>query len=283
MKKSLLILITLPLLLISQRSNAQNDMINDYSMIGFHGGITLSNCIWNPTMKQEYLFNPVNFGITYTRYGKMFNSLPFFGLQVGLVYGQEGYKFKRDEDKDYTPTVEGATQARFKMIELPMMAHIHVDFWKMKLMANIGLYGGYRLAIERTGPGVSEELKNNFKDTDIRFDYGIKGGVGLGFMFDPIEIHITAMYKYSMSSLYQPDHMPHEYPYYGQYYYRYAYPNNIVISAGVHFQLTKRTGKTKAQLRKEAKEIVDKGLEFKLEPELKPEMETKQDPNIKQN
>lgn len=260
MRKSLIFLIFIPLILLSQKSYAQKEMINDYSMIGVHGGVTLSNCMWNPSMKQQYLFNPVNFGITYTKYGKMFNSLPYFGFQIGLVYGQEGYKFKEDEEKGYTPTVEGATQARFEVVELPMMAHIHVDFWKMKIMANIGLFGGYRLSIERTGPGVSEQLKNNFKDTDIRFDYGIKGGVGLGFMFDPIEIHLTAMYKYSMSSIYEPDH----HPTYGQYYYRFAYPNNIVISAGIHFQLTKRSGKTRHQLRAEAKRIVDEGIELEI-------------------
>ena len=68
-------------------------------------------------------------------------------------------------------------------------------------------------------------------------------------MFDPIEIHIKAMYKHSLSSLYNPD-------YASKYYYRYAYPSNIVISAGLHFQLTKRTGKTKSDLKKQAKDLV---------------------------
>ena len=65
----------------------------------------------------------------------------------------------------------------------------------------------------------------------------------------PIEIHLKATYKHSLSSLYEPDKD-------SKYYYKFAYPSNIVISAGVHFQLTKRTGKTKPQLRKEAKELV---------------------------
>jgi hypothetical protein len=57
------------------------------------------------------------------------------------------------------------------------------------------------------------------------------------------------MYKHSLSSLYEPDH-------YSEYYYRFAYPANITITAGVHFQLTKRTGLTKAQIKKQAKEMV---------------------------
>jgi hypothetical protein len=119
-------------------------------------------------------------------------------------------------------------------------------------MAEVGCFGGYRLGIQRF-PGktgsVAEELEHSFTETDRRFDYGIKGGVGLALVFDPLEFHISASYKHSLSSLYEPDH-------YSQYYYRFAYPSNIILSAGVHFQLSKRTGKTKAALKKEAKEIV---------------------------
>jgi hypothetical protein len=57
------------------------------------------------------------------------------------------------------------------------------------------------------------------------------------------------MYKHSFSSLYEPD-------YYSEYFYRYAYPSNFIISAGINFQLTKRTGQTKSQLKKLAKEMV---------------------------
>ena len=68
-------------------------------------------------------------------------------------------------------------------------------------------------------------------------------------MFSPVEFHVTALIKYSMSSIYKPD-------YNSQYYYRFAYPFDVMISAGLHFQLTKRIGKTKAQLRKEAYNMV---------------------------
>lgn len=226
--------------------------LNDYTMIGFQYGAGLSQVMWNPTQKQEMLFMPLNVGVMYTRYGKMFGYMPYFGFQAGLFYGTEGYKFEYDEEDDYTYTIEGAEKAVMKVIELPVMAHIHVDFWKMKLLVNIGCYAGYRMSIERF-PGkntsVAEEVRYSFLDTDNRFDYGIKGGVGIGLVFDPIEFHITGTYKHSFSSLYEPD-------YYNEYYYRYAYPSNIVISAGIHFQLTKRTGQTKHSLKKTAKEIV---------------------------
>ena len=226
--------------------------INDYTLIGVHYGVGLSQVMWNPSQKQDMVIMPYNIGVTFTKYGKMFGYMPYFGFQAGFLYTQEGYQFEYNEDRNYTYKIEGAEKAVYDVIEVPVMAHMHMDFWNMKVMANIGCYAGYRLSIERF-PGktgyVKDELVHAFKETDRRLDYGIKGGVGFGIVFDPVEIHFMAMYKHSLSSLYEPDH-------YSEYYYRFAYPANITITAGVHFQLTKRTGLTKAQIKKQAKEMV---------------------------
>ena len=226
--------------------------LNDYSMIGVQYGAGLSQVMWNPAQNQNMLFIPMNLGVTYTIYGKMFGYMPYFGFQTGLFYGHEGYEFEYNEEKDYTYKIEGAEKALFEIIELPVLSHLHIDFWHMKIIAQIGCYAGYRISIERF-PGhtgkVPPEIQKSFLPTDNRFDYGLKGGLGFGLVFEPIELHFQAMYKHSFSSLYEPD-------YYSQYYYRYAYPSNIVISAGLHFHLTKRTGKTKTELKKQAKEIV---------------------------
>ena len=234
--------------------------INDYSMIGIQYGVGFSQPSWSPSMQQKMLFVPYNFGILYTRYGKMFGYMPYFGFQAGIFYGQEGYAFEAD-DEGNTPNVEGATSAVMEVVEIPFMAHCHFDFWKMKLMANIGLYGGYRLSIQRFGENVSPSIANSFLDTDIRYDYGIKAGAGFAFILDPVELHFTVSYKYAFSSLYQPD-------YYSQYYYRYAYPTNIVVSFGVHFQLTRRTGKSRRALKREAKEQLGiiKSIQNVVEP-----------------
>ena len=229
--------------------------INDYSMIGVQYGAGLSQVMWNPSQRQEMILMPYNFGVTFTRYGKMFGYMPYFGFQVGVFYGQEGYQFKKNEDTGYTYTIQGADKAIMDVIEVPVLSHMHIDFWKMKVMADIGFYVGYRLNIHRFP--FNGEYKNNdyaamqdsFLETDNRWDYGIKGGVGFGFIFDPVEIHIKAAYKHALSSLYEPDH-------YSKYYYRYAYPSNIIVSVGLHFHLTKRTGRTKSELKKEAKELV---------------------------
>ncbi len=229
--------------------------INDYTMIGVQYGVGLSQVMWNPKKEQRMMFVPINVGLTWTRYGKMFGYMPYFGIQAGIFYAREGYQLTQDPEKEGSNHVEGADRVIMDILEVPVLAHCHIDFWKMKLMINLGLYGGYRMSIKRTFlPQFNEnpeyahlwEWENKFKPTDNRFDFGIKGGVGIGFVFDPIEIHIQAMYKHSLSSLYQPD-------YNSRYYYKYAYPSNLIISAGIHFQLTKRVGKTKMQIKRQAK------------------------------
>ena len=230
----------------------QKLFINDYTMIGIQYGAGVCRTFWNPRVEQDLAFVPANIGVTYTRYGKMFGYMPFFGFQAGVFYGQDAYQFKYNEEYNYTYTIEGAEKAVIDVVEVPVLCHVHYDMWNFKLMLNIGAYAGYRLSIQRF-PGktgsVNPAYEHAFTPTDRRFDYGIKGGVGFGLVFDPIEIHINATYKHSLSSLYDPDHS-------SQYYYKFAYPASLVVSAGVHFQLTKRTGKTKASLRKEAKEMV---------------------------
>lgn len=226
--------------------------LNDYSLIGVQYGAALSQVMWNPTQNQKMVLIPVNVGVTYTLYGKMFGYMPFFGIQTGIFYAREGYEFEQNEDTGYIPDVAGAKKAVMDVLEVPILSHMHVDFWHFKIIAQIGMYAGYRMAINREAvrPGsMDTSIANSFLKTDNRFDYGIKGGLGFGLVFDPIELHIQAMYKHSLSSLYEPDHN-------SQYYYRYAYPSNIIISAGLHFQLTRRSGLSKKELKKQAREIV---------------------------
>lgn len=226
-------------------------VINDYTLIGIQYGTSLSRTSFNPTKRSVMQVLPYNFGVTYTRYGKMFGYMPFFGFQTGLNVGQEGYLFKKNKDEEYRENVDGATRAVYNYAEVPMLAHLHIDVWKLKIIVNGGLFAGYRLSVMREGDNLDSYYKTNFYEHDRRFEYGYKVGGGIGIMLDPIEIHIQATYRYSLGSLYKPD-------YRSEYYYRFAYPNDIVISAGIHFQLTKRTGKTNARLRKEARETVYK-------------------------
>ncbi len=219
--------------------------VNDYSLIGVEYGVSFSRMNFNPVYTQSTLFAPNTFGVFYTKYGKMFGYMPYFGFKVGVRYSHEGYKFKENKDTKVMPNIEGATQAVIDVVELPVMAHLHLDGLHYKVMAELGIYGGYRLDIRRTGDAVVADLADSFKDTDLRFDYGICGGLGVGLVFDPMELHFNVNVRYSWGSIYEPDYVSKDY-------YRFAYPFDIIATAGVYFQLTRRTGRGKAQLRREA-------------------------------
>ena len=227
--------------------------LNDYSMVGVNAGVTFSSMQFNPTLKQQWLFTPSYLSLTYTRYGKMFGYMPYFGFQVGVAYGHEGYRFKKDKDTGKVYTLEGAQQAVMDVIEVPFLAQVHFDATHFKLMVNAGIYGGWRHSIERTGDAVTAGLEHSFKSTDIRWDYGLQGGGGFALVFAPVELHFTAQLRYSWSSIYTPDSSDSAY---NQYYYRFAYPLDLMVTAGIHFHLTGRYGKTKGDLRKEARAIV---------------------------
>ncbi len=275
------LIITLSLLICASTMHAQTDSlmftpeyldtvtinttekINDYSMIGVNYGVTFSTIYFNPTkMGADFRFNPTYFSIMYTHYEKMFNYMPYFGITLGMSYSHEGCTFRNNPETGYPMGyVDGATNMSITTVELPAMMHFHVDAAPTKIMANLGGYVGYRTSISRSGEWLDEEYANKFRDYEYRFDYGIIGGAGLAFMIDPIELHFNILARWSMQSLYEPDYYNETFHPYNTYYYRYANPIDISVTAGIYFQLTKRSGKTKKQLRHEAKEIFYETLE----------------------
>lgn len=236
----------------SDSTEVKKTLINDYSMIGVNYGVTFSNTLFNPSKHgRAWVVKPTYVSVMYTKYSKMFDYLPYFGLTLGFAYGHEGYAFKVNESTGGTEHVDGATWCSMDVIEIPAMMQGHIDMDPFKLMANIGVYGGYRKSIERTGipPTFDEKYAHAFKSYEHRLDYGFQGGLGFGIMLDPIEIHFNCLVRWSWSSLYEAD-------YADKYFYRFANPVDIMATVGIHFQLEKRTGKTSAMLRREAKKIV---------------------------
>ena len=229
--------------------------INDYTMIGANYGVTFSNTQFNPSKHNRiWVYTPNYASVMYTRYGKMFDYISNFGLQIGFAYGHEGYGFEADPETGRIAHCDTATWCSMSVVEVPMLAQIHMDRDPVKFMANVGIYGGYRRTISRTGNinssyQLSEFAQHSFREYENRVDYGLQGGVGVAYMLDPVELHFNVGLRWSWASLYEPD-------YASQYYYRYAYPIDIMATIGVHFQVTKRKGKTTHQLKKEAKEIV---------------------------
>ena len=237
-------------------------VVNDYSTIGFEGGAVLNNMLFNPPKDTKFVLHAPAFNFYFTHYSKLFGYMPYFGYQIGFCYTPAGYQFKTDKETKVTPSLDGYTAAEWKVAEIPFLMLFRVDMPHFRIMAKAGIYGGYRWDIHRTvhpdyadsedviisGMNVHDNA-NVWRDIDRQWDYGLKGGLGIALVFDPFEFHVGALVKYGWSSLYKPD-------YASPYYYRFTYPFDVMITAGIHFQLSRRSGKSKADLRREAYDAV---------------------------
>lgn len=232
--------------------------INDYHMIGVNYGVTFSTVYFNPAkMGATFNFQPHYISVMFTHYEKMFNYIPYFGITAGVSLSHSGVSFEDDPKTGYPlGYVDGATEMSIRTIEVPAMMQMHFDAAPVKVLANLGGYVGYRLSVERSGEWMNEDYANAFRDYEYRFDYGLSGGAGLGFMIDPIEIHLNVLGRWSLSNLYEPDYYNEVFHPYNTYYYRYANPIDVSVTLGVYLQLTKRTGKTTKQIKQQARDIV---------------------------
>lgn len=232
--------------------------INDYFSIGVNYGVNFSNQLFNPRVgSQEWPVSLNNVSVMFTRYCKMFGRMPYFGVEFGFSYGHQGFRFRQEPDSKYltalamgTPdNISYITEQSMEVFKIPLRSRFHYDVSILRLMANLGFYGGWRSSVVRDGIINDPSLYNSFQSYENKFDYGLEGGAGFALLFDPVELHFNVLAGWSWSSLYEPDTTPSRY---NQYYYRYANPIDITVSFGVHFQLTKRTGKTSAMLKREA-------------------------------
>lgn len=226
-------------------------LINDYSMIGVNYGVAFCNMSFNPSRhNRAYQICPNHMSVMYSHYEKLFDRYANFCFHIGFEYSHEGAGFKIDPDTgQYYNNIDGANRLTMEIMDIPVLAGFHVDAAPVKFQGAVGAYGGYRKSIERSGEYMDETYAHKFRDYEYRLDYGLQGSAGVALMFDPIEIHFNCLVRWGWQSLYEPN-------YYSEYYYRYAYPLDIIVTAGIHFQLSKRTGKTSKDLKRQAKDIV---------------------------
>ena len=240
--------------------------INDYWIVGVHGGASLQYGYFNPPRQSKFHPNLPVWGFSITRFATMMNTFPNLGMEVGFQHNYEGYDFKEYEvdGETYRQNVDGYHEAYMEVPEVFVLTHGHIDMGQYaKINLKVGMFGGYRMNITRIyapapGRSVSHDpaIANEFLDTDRRWTYGVQGGLGFGIMLDPIEVHLGVQVKWGWSSFYQPDVA-------SPYYYRFAYPLDGAVTLGVYYQLTKRRGHTRGALRQLARDYLAEEREQK--------------------
>ena len=243
--------------------------INDYWIVGVHGGVSLQYGYYNPPRQTRFYPNLPVWGVSITHFATMMNTFPNLGMEVGFQHNYEGYNFKEYEvdgidGKDtYRQDIDGYHEAYMEVPEVFLLTHGHIDMGQYaKINLKLGVFGGYRMNIHRIHDnGYSHvyhdpAIANDFRDTDNRWSYGLQGGLGFGLMLDPIEVHLGVQVKWGWSSFYKPDVV-------SPYYYRFAYPLDGAVTLGVYYQLTKRRGHTRTALRRLAREYLEQEREQK--------------------
>lgn len=231
--------------------------INDYWIVGVHGGVSVEHGYFNPLRQVGFYLNKPVYGFSITRFATMMNMFPNLGMEFGFQHNYEGYSFKEYQVNGfyYRQDIDGANKAYMEVPEVFLLTHGHLDVGNhFKFIAKVGIYGGYRMNITRIGLRVDDSIAHAFQDTDNRWSYGVQGGLGFGFMVDPFEFHLCAQIKWGWSTFYQPNM-------YSPYYYRFAYPLDGAITFGVYYQLSPRRGHTRAGLRRLAREMVAQEME----------------------
>jgi len=196
-------------------------------MIGMRSGYNISGIDFQRNDTPKSISTLKNFSLLYTYYHPLWNG-HFFGLQTGVSYMEQGFSEPGSHPELYDIT-------RYQVLTIPVVSQFHVDFWKMRLLLNIGAFGGYRLSANQsiyTATGEKIEKDYIFDCYDTKPDYGFIGGGGLAYRIKPFEIHFECNYQYSLSLLYNPRK-------YSNTSYIYVYPRQLIFSLSLFFQLSK--------------------------------------------
>lgn len=178
-----------------------------------------------PTTASIREFSPFGVGFTYTYLQDLWGTMSYFGLQTGLRYSKEGFSYEDYKQEPYRTTF-------YEEAELPFTSLFHIEIMNgyVRLLANAGVYFGYRVKVNRPYLESDDFAATDWEDTDNRFDYGIRAGGGFAIVLAPVEIHFECTYKHSFSPLADPAKN-------SEYFYNYTYPTQILLSVGLHFQI----------------------------------------------
>lgn len=184
-------------------------------LLGIRYGYEMTGVMFSPDLTSSRVNTYKNISILYTYYHNLWDIWPYFGIQFGLKYCEYGFTTKYNllnMDQTYTA------------VEIPLTTQLKYDVGKfLRLMVDLGGFAGYR--IKTTNP-------DGFDEWDNRYDYGVQGGAGVAIKFHPFEIHIGALYQYSLCWLFKPDKLSSQT---GEDWWLYSYPNRLSFNVGLFF------------------------------------------------
>lgn len=196
-------------------------------LIGVKYGFANCNLSFDKKINQKGITSGKEIGIFYTYYHSLWNTMPYFGLSVGVQMAESGFKLvndgyfpPEDQPQDNLPEEE----YRYRIIQIPVISQFRVEFWRMRAMLNLGCYGSYKISTVKEG-----QYSQNVNKPEV----GVIGGGGLAFIFHPFELHLEANYHYAFSLYFKPDTFSERVWYLG-------HNSRLVFNVGLFFSLDKK-------------------------------------------
>lgn len=203
-KQSIIALFSLLCLSVGLPVHAQLQDQRHNLAIGVNGGVNLSSVSFDPSIKQKTFLTP-SFGLTVRyiseRYFKM-----FCGIQGEINFSQRGWKENIDDG------TEDTYQRTMNYVEVPLMAYLAFGKDKghgARFVLNLGPQFGFLLSEnEKKSEAFHPNERPNGviwqygKMAEVKFDYGIVGGIGVETRTGIGNFLIEARYYFGLSDFY---------------------------------------------------------------------------------
>jgi len=185
------------LLCFCERTYSQSSPFIPELSYGVNGGITFSKVSFSSFLSvPQVLLQQYSGGIT-VRY----ISQNHFGLQLELNYSQRGWKERFD-----TTTHMNRYARSLTYLEIPLLTHIYFHLGKpVRMFFNLGPQIGLYLGAKELEREVNDpESDTSYYDLQVqhKFDYGLKGGMGLEFRTKAGSFILEGRYYYGLSDIF---------------------------------------------------------------------------------
>lgn len=161
--------------------------------IGVRGGYNISSVAFTPSNKQRAVYDWLfDGGIVF----KYFD-LQYFGFQGEINVTQRGYRLPLSDENHYKRI---STYA-----EVPIFMQVRAKHNNFFMHFNAGVSASYMLSSSHGSDtsGVYQMHKYNINILrDNPFDYGLMGGVGIGYDFKFGTIQVEARFHFGLGDLY---------------------------------------------------------------------------------
>ena len=189
----------LPLSLFAQLQDERHNL-----SLGINGGVNLNSVSFTPSIKQTNFIAP-EFGLTVRYISEKYFKM-ICGIQGEINFSQRGWKENIDDG------TEDTYQRTMNYVEVPLMAHLAFGKDKghgARFVLNLGPQFGFLLSEnEKKSEAFHPNERPNGviwqygKMAEVKFDYGIVGGIGVETRTGIGNFLIEARYYFGLSDFY---------------------------------------------------------------------------------